>query len=80
MKVVWSAEASAQLENIFEFLAKGSEIYAHRTVQKLVARADDLGDFPEMGRVDRHLDDPLIRELLVSPYIVRYFLLNLKPF
>jgi toxin ParE1/3/4 len=74
MKVVWTDEASQQLEGIFAFMARSSELYAHRLVNKIVARADALGDFPEMGRNPERYEDPSIRELVVAPYIVVYYI------
>lgn len=74
MRVVWNQEASAQLETIFEAISRGSEIYARKTVDRLVSRVDDLGDFPEMGRIIFRYNDPSIRELIVSPYIVKYLI------
>ena len=34
-KVVWTYEASADLEAIAEYIARDSEYYAERTVEKL---------------------------------------------
>lgn len=74
MKVVWTDEASQQLEAIFAFVGRSSELYAHRLVNTIVARADALGDFPEMGRNPERYEDPNIRELVVSPYVVVYYI------
>lgn len=73
MKVIWTDEATDQLEGIYNFLARNSELYARQLVDKLVARADALGDFPLMGRNQERYDHPNIRELIVVPYIMVYF-------
>ena len=73
MKVTWSDEATDQLEGIYNFLTRNSELYARQLVDKLVIRADALGDFPLMGRNAERYDDPNIRELVVVPYIIVYF-------
>jgi plasmid stabilization system protein ParE len=52
--------------------AQQSEYYARRLVDRLVGRADMLGDFPEMGRLVPELQDLRTRELIVSPYRVIY--------
>jgi toxin ParE1/3/4 len=78
MKVVWTDEASQQLEGIFTFMARNSELYAHQLVNKIVARADALGDFPEMGRNPERYEDPNIRELVVALYIVVYYIARVE--
>ena len=73
MKVAWTDEATDQLEGIYNFLARNSELYARQLVDKLVIRADALGDFPLMGRSVEGYDDSNVRELVVVPYIIVYF-------
>jgi plasmid stabilization system protein ParE len=49
MKVVWTDEATLQLDGIYAFVARNSEYYARKLIDKLVARADTLGDFHFLG-------------------------------
>jgi toxin ParE1/3/4 len=73
MRVIWRDEATANLENIFAYVSLySSEESAINLVNRRVARADDLGDFPEMGRVVPELEDPEIRELLEKGYRIVY--------
>ena len=72
MKVVWSDLAKEQLENIFNFASRTSEFYAQRLVNRLVSRADLLGDFPEMGRMNPKLRELEVRELTEAPYRILY--------
>jgi toxin ParE1/3/4 len=73
MKVIWRDEATANLENIYTYISLyHAEERARSLVNRLVARADDLGDFPEMGRVVPELQDPDIRELLEKGYRIVY--------
>ena len=72
MKVVWTDEATEQLDGIYAFVARNSEYYARKLIDKLVARADTLGDFPLFGRMVLRYNDPTIRELVVAPYIIVY--------
>jgi toxin ParE1/3/4 len=60
------------LEGIYEFIARRSELYARKLADKLVSRADELGDFPLLGRMVLRYNDPTIRELVVSPYTIVY--------
>jgi toxin ParE1/3/4 len=70
MKVIWRDAAIADLEAIYEYLSLHSVVVARQTVNRLVARADDLGDFLMMGRVVPELKDESLRELIERPYRV----------
>lgn len=72
MKVIWSDQAKEQLEAIFNFASRTSELYAQRLINRLVARADVLGDFPEMGRINPKLQELSVRELSEAPYRIFY--------
>lgn len=72
MTVEWTDIAKQHLQRIYDHIESQSELYAQRMVNKLVLRADGLGDFPEMGREVPEYDDPNVRELLVSPYRIIY--------
>ncbi len=72
MKVIWSDQAKEQLEAIFNFASRTSELYAQRLINRLVARADVLGDFPEMGRINPKLQELQVRELSETPYRIFY--------
>ena len=72
MRVVWTDEATEQLEAIYAFVARNSEFYARKLVDKLVSRADELGDFSLSGRMVAKYNDPTIRELVVAPYTIVY--------
>ena len=49
-KVIWTYEASADLEAIAEYIARDSEYYAERTVEKIIIAVEKLDKFLEMGR------------------------------
>ena len=72
MKVIWSDQAKEQLGSIFNFASRTSELYAQRLINRLVARADLLGDFPEMGRINPKLQELEVRELIEAPYRIFY--------
>ena len=56
----------------FQFASRTSELYAQRLINRLVARADLLGDFPEMGRINPKLQELEVRELIEAPYRIFY--------
>ena len=76
MIVAWTEIAKQHLQQIYDHIAPQSEFYARRMVDKLVSRADGLGDFPQMGQAAPEYEDPKIRELLVSPYRIVYVILE----
>ena len=51
MRITWSEPALADLNAIHDYIARDSPHYAERFVQRLIAAADPLTDFPDLGRV-----------------------------
>ena len=47
-KVIWTYEASADLEAIAEYIARDSGYYAERTVEKIIIAVEKLDKFPEV--------------------------------
>jgi toxin ParE1/3/4 len=72
MKVIWRDAAIADLDAIYDYLSLHSAVMARGTVNRLVARADDLGDFPLMGRIVPELQDDALREPIERPYRIIY--------
>ena len=75
MKITWSEPALADLDAIHDYIARDSPPYAERFVQRLIAAADPLMDFPELGRVVPE-GDGRHREVLVAPYRILYRVAN----
>ena len=61
-EVIWSSEATEDLESIVEYLARSSPRYASTVAEDLIEMADKLCHFPFAGRVVPELDDKMIRE------------------
>ena len=47
-KIIWTHEASVDLEAIAEYIARDSEYYAERTVEKIIIAVEKLDKFPEV--------------------------------
>ena len=47
--VIWSAEALADLETIYDFIAEKSQQAAQRIINDMLARTKQLESFPESG-------------------------------
>ncbi len=71
MRVLIRPEADADLDSIFEWIAKDNPRAATDTIRRIRAKLDLLATagFAEIGRRGR---DPGTRELIVSPYVVVY--------
>ncbi len=71
MPVRWTSPAAEALERIADYIAQDNPQAAHRVVNTIYDRAQELEDFPFLGRVGRIEGT---RELPVSgiPYLVIY--------
>ncbi len=71
-KVVWSYEASDDLEAIAEYIARDSSFYAAAFVREVLDASRSLNEFSERGRIVPELANPDIRELFVKEYRLIY--------
>ncbi len=72
MKIEWTEPAISDLQHIRNYIAKDSEYFSARFVEKIISRIDVLPDFPEMGRGVTEADDKSIRELIYQKYRIMY--------
>jgi len=73
MKIHWSEIAEADLDDIYDYIARDVPYYAELFVDKLIEATDKLEDHPRMGRKvpeADHRDD--VRELIVQGYRIIY--------
>ena len=75
VKISWTQLAVQDLEDIREFIAQDSEKYAVITINKIFLSADNLQEYPELGRMVPEIGVPKIRELIIGNYRLIY---NLK--
>ena len=76
MKVHWTAAARAQLRDIHSFVARSSPQYAKKLVDRLTRRSQQIGAFPQSGRVVPDVNDVNVREVLEGPYRIIYHILD----
>jgi toxin ParE1/3/4 len=71
VKLVFDERAIADLENIFNWIAKGNPAVAKAVVERVSESVGLLTNFPDMGRVGR---DPSTREWVIPrlPYVAVY--------
>lgn len=71
-QVGWHPEAYAELEAIADYISLDSPTYASAVVTRILAAADDLVQFPRMGRRVPEWDDEAVRERIVDNYRLIY--------
>ena len=75
MRVHWTDHAKKQLAAIHDHIALDSERYAHRVVDRLTRRSQQISRFPTSGRMVPELDREDIREVIETPYRIVYRIL-----
>ena len=77
-KLIWTEPALADLEAIYDFIAKDSEYYASSFLEELIQQPEKLIDFPGIGRIVPEADQDDIRELIFQNYRIIYQLDEVK--
>lgn len=72
MKIYWTDNAIQDLSEIKAYIARDSELYAIRFIEKLINGIENLSIFPEMGRIVPEAQDKTIREIIFRPYRIIY--------
>ena len=72
MKVHWTDTAIGHLRSLHAYIGQSSPEYAQRVVDRLTRRSQQIGDFPQSGRIVPEAEFPQIREVLEGPYRVMY--------
>ncbi|MFC3116175.1 type II toxin-antitoxin system RelE/ParE family toxin [Cellvibrio fontiphilus] len=72
MKVIWSARAVMDLEDIQAYIAKDNASYAPVFAARLLKATRHLPEFPLSGRIMPEAQQSDIRELLFQDYRIVY--------
>lgn len=72
MKVRWSNHALGQLTGIYEYVSRDSQQYAQRLVDRITARSQQIGTFPNAGQQVPEYGVPELREVLEGSYRIIY--------
>ena len=72
MALEWSAQAAADLNDIFEFIAKDSPVYPRQFAEAIFTATETLTSFPDRGRRVPEADRDDIRELIYRRYRIIY--------
>ena len=79
-KVIWTANAVDDLEQIAKFIERDSVHYARAVVSRLYNAVGRLARFPPSGRQVPEVDDPSMREVIADGYRIIYCVLESKVF
>ena len=71
-EIVWTETARADLQGIYDFIARDSPALADRTIARVIHAAEAVAALPHSGRVVPELADPDVREVLVGSYWLVY--------
>jgi addiction module RelE/StbE family toxin len=74
MKIVWTEKAEKQLDQIFQYIASDSTLYAHRTVGQIIEQVENISPHPRKGRKVPEYEKDDIREVFHHPYRIIYLL------
>jgi toxin ParE1/3/4 len=64
MRIEWTAPAETDLDELFDYIARDSAVYAERFVDRILESVGKLADQPKMGRTVPEADSEDIRELI----------------
>jgi plasmid stabilization system protein ParE len=74
MSVHWTDTAQAHLDGIHQYIAQNSPEYAKRMVDRLTRRSQQIGLFPQSGRLVPEFQMEQIREVFEGPYRIIYYI------
>jgi toxin ParE1/3/4 len=72
MNVHWTEAALSDLEAIEAYISRHSARYARGLVERILDRAGQLENHPQLGAVVPEYGDESLRELLEKPYRIIY--------
>ena len=70
--LIWSERAIADMENIYDYIAKDSTVYAQLNTETIIKSVERLKRFPESGRHLPEFSKLPHREVIVGNYRVVY--------
>ena len=79
VKVVWTDNALADLDDIGAFIQRESIRYAQLTVSTLFEAVDILETQPLVGKKLKEFKDPRLRQLIRGSYRIVYQVISLYP-
>lgn len=72
VQISWTKLAIADLESIYDFIARDSTYYSRKTVEQIFRRVQILENHPESGREIPEYSRKDLRELIEGNYRIFY--------
>ena len=72
MKIQWTEPAVSDMEMVRDYIAKDSESYALRFVERVFEILERISVFPNAGRIVPEAEDDSIREIFFYSYRIMY--------
>ena len=72
IQLIWSDEASQDLEGIYEYISRTSSYYAQHAIERIIQRGKQIAAFPQSGVTVPEYHNPRIRQVLEGQYRVIY--------
>jgi len=72
MEVIWSPLALEKVGDIADYIALDKESAARKWVNDIFDKAENIGAFPELGRLVPELNNPNYREIIFGNYRIIY--------
>jgi toxin ParE1/3/4 len=72
-KIIWTTQAWDELAEINDQLSKYSERYANLVIDRILDAANNLENFPNLGRKVPEANLMNLRELLIEKHRIIYF-------
>jgi toxin ParE1/3/4 len=76
VEVTWQPQSLEDISNIAEFISKESAYYAAIQTEKFFAKASILETFPQAGRIVPEFGVDALRELIIGPYRLIYYIVS----
>ncbi len=74
MKIHWTDTAIDHLSAIHNYIALDSKRYAKRMVDRLTKKSQQIGNFPQSGRIVPEFEMEQIREVIEGQYRIVYYI------
>jgi len=72
MKIIWTQNADADLDNLVDYISEDSDVYGQAFALEILNAVQRLKDFPKSGRVVPEYQQENTREIIVGHYRVIY--------
>jgi toxin ParE1/3/4 len=76
LRVHWTDTAAGHLTALHDYIARDSEVYARRMVDRLTSRSKQIGRFPQSGRAVPEYEQADVREVIEGAYRIIYRVLS----